>query len=76
MNICALLVPKPEPGHRELVPEIVGPQGLPDRLAVDPFADDVAARYGVKLNGNTRAGNGIIEEKRVPRRPRASKMHR
>lgn len=28
MNICALLVPKPEPGHREPVPEIVPSQWL------------------------------------------------
>lgn len=35
-------------------------QHVPDRLAVDPFADDVAARYGVKLNGKTRAGLGKL----------------
>ncbi|RXG93035.1 phage tail tape measure protein [Bradyrhizobium zhanjiangense] len=31
-------------------------QRVPDQLAVDPFAEDVAARYGVKLNKDTRAG--------------------
>jgi len=31
-------------------------QRVPDQLAVDPFAEDVAARYGVKLNSSTRAG--------------------
>ncbi len=35
-------------------------QRVPDRLAVDPFAEDVAARYGVKLNGETRAGLGKL----------------
>lgn len=35
-------------------------QHVPDSLAVDPFADDVAARYGVKLNGKTRAGLGKL----------------
>nr|WP_249803361.1 phage tail tape measure protein [Bradyrhizobium sp. 35] len=33
---------------------------MPDSLAVDPFADDVAARYGVKLNGKTRSGLGKL----------------
>lgn len=35
-------------------------QHMPDSLAVDPFADDVAARYGVKLNGKTRSGLGKL----------------
>lgn len=35
-------------------------QHVPDSLAVDPFADDVAARYGVKLNGKTRSGLGKL----------------
>ncbi|MGY3584451.1 TP901 family phage tail tape measure protein [Bradyrhizobium sp. USDA 4341] len=35
-------------------------QRVPSSLAVDPFAEDVAARYGVKLNGKTRAGLGKI----------------
>nr|WP_229179642.1 hypothetical protein [Bradyrhizobium ivorense] len=28
MNTCALLMPKPEPGHREPLPEIVGARQL------------------------------------------------
>ncbi|MVT69987.1 phage tail tape measure protein [Bradyrhizobium pachyrhizi] len=35
-------------------------QRVPDRLAVEPFAEDVAARYGVKLDSATRAGLGKI----------------
>lgn len=35
-------------------------QHVPNGLAVDPFVDDVAARYGVKLNKSTRAGLGKI----------------
>ncbi|MCA6099194.1 phage tail tape measure protein [Bradyrhizobium australafricanum] len=35
-------------------------QRVPDNLAVDPFAEDVAARYGVKLDKGTRAGLGKI----------------
>ncbi|HEX7881835.1 MAG TPA: hypothetical protein VF499_03760, partial [Afipia sp.] len=35
-------------------------QRVPNSLAVDPFAEDVAARYGVKLDGSTRAGLGKI----------------
>ncbi|MCK1758754.1 phage tail tape measure protein [Bradyrhizobium sp. 137] len=35
-------------------------QTMRDHLDVDPFAADVAARYGVKLNGATKAGLGKI----------------
>ncbi|OKO73041.1 phage tail tape measure protein, partial [Bradyrhizobium sp. NAS96.2] len=35
-------------------------QRVPNSLAVDPFAEDVAARYGVKLDAKTRAGLGQI----------------
>ncbi len=35
-------------------------QGMRDRLDVAPFADDVAARYGVKLDKRTRDGLGSI----------------
>jgi TP901 family phage tail tape measure protein len=35
-------------------------QKTPDHLDVSPFADDVASRYGVKLDGKTRAGLGKI----------------
>lgn len=40
-------------------------QKNPERLALDPFAANVAAQYGVKLNAGARAGLGAIFENKA-----------